>query len=300
MAVLNTVLAPAAQTGQLFHPLLGVENFDPFGIQAGFDPLANQPARQRIDVPLHPDGAARVHPDFQPLARLQTMPRQRPQQGPFLGRAGNSASVEGAEDLPQEGGVVVAAGEVPVATQHQGLIDRLLEAMVPLLHVAVLVALAGLNGLPLQTVVSQQGLIAALECLLPLHPRLDRCRQAIGPVQLRHATEFPQGVLQSFTEALEALREAEGAALPVGVGEHEMVDHVGERSSVDSDAQVGAVGEVAGGQPTGAMELGEEDLLGGAVLGPPAFEPPLQGPQLPIGETAGEAPLQVGEEGLGL
>jgi hypothetical protein len=83
------------------------------------------------------------------------MPRQRSQQGAFLGQAGGSASVLRAEQLPQELRVAVAAGEVSVAPQHQGLIHRLLEAMVPLLHVAVLVPLARLNGLPLQTVVPQ-------------------------------------------------------------------------------------------------------------------------------------------------
>jgi hypothetical protein len=119
-------------------------------------------------------------------------------------------------------------------------------------------------------------------------------------VQLRHAAELPQGVLQSFTEALEALGEANGAGLPVRVSQHEVVDQVSERSTVDRYAQVGAVGEVAGSQPAGMMHLGEEDLLGGAFLGSPLLDPPLQGPQLTIGEAAGEAPLQVGQESLRL
>jgi len=153
--VRDAVLAPSPQPGQLFHPLLGVEDLDPLGVQPGLDPLADQPAGHRVDVPLHPDSAARLHPHLQPLARLQTMPRQRPQQGTFLGQASGSASVLLAEQLPQEHRVAVAAGEVPAAPQHQGLVYRLLEAMVPLLHVAVLVALARLNGLPLQTVVPQ-------------------------------------------------------------------------------------------------------------------------------------------------
>jgi hypothetical protein len=75
---------------------------------------------------------------------------------------------------------------------------------------------------------------------------------------------------------------------------------VGERTSVDRHAQVGAVGEIAGRQPAGMMHLGKEDLLGRPVLGPPPLEPPLQGPQLTIGEAAGEATPQVGKKGLGL
>lgn len=155
VAVRDAVLAPSPQPGQILHPLLGVEDLDPLGVQAGLDPLTDQPAGHRVDVALHPDGTARLHPHLQPLARLQTMPRQRPQQGTFLGQAGGSAGVLLAEQLPQERRVAVAAGEVPAAPQHQGLVHRLLEAMVPLLHVAVLVALARLNGLSLQTVVPQ-------------------------------------------------------------------------------------------------------------------------------------------------
>ena len=62
--------------------------------------------------------------------------------------------------------------------------------------------------------------------------------------------------------------------------------------------QVGAVREVAGSQPTGMMHLGEEHLLGRPALGPPLLDAPLQRPQLAVGEAAGKAPLQVGEQGL--
>ena len=103
-----------------------------------------------------------------------------------------------------------------------------------------------------------------------------------------------------FAEALAALGEADRAGLPVRVGQHEVVDQVVERAAVDGHAQVGAVGEVAGAQPAGVMHLGEEDLLGRPVQGPPLLDAPLQGPQLAVGEAAGEAALQVGEQGLGL
>jgi len=48
------------------------------------------------------------------------------------------------------------------------------------------------------------------------------------------------------------------------------------------------------------MHLGEEDLFGRAALGPPPLDPPLQGPQLAVGETAGMTTPQVVEEGLRL
>jgi hypothetical protein len=79
--IVDLVLASASQTGQLFHLPLGVPDLDPLGIQAGLHPLADEPARHRVDVARHVDGAAGVHPHLQPFARLQTPGRQGPQQG---------------------------------------------------------------------------------------------------------------------------------------------------------------------------------------------------------------------------
>ena len=297
--VVDAVLAPPPQPRQLLHPLLGVPQLDSLGVQAGLDPLADQPAGDGVDVALHPHGAARLHPQPQPLARLQAAWRQRPQHGPLLGQAGLTAVVELSEQLLQEGGVGVAAREVPAAPQHQGLVQGLLEAVVPLLHVPVLVALAGPNGLAPQAVVAQQGLVPPLEDVR-VGPRLHRRRQPVGAVQLGHAAQLPQGVLQALAEALVALREADGAGLPVGVGQHEVVDQVREGNAGQGDAQLRAVREVRGGQPPGVVDLGEEDFLGRAPLRPPLPQPTLQRPQLAVGEASGVLPLQGPEEGLGL
>jgi hypothetical protein len=67
----------------------------------------------------------------------------------------------------------------------------------------------------------------------------------------------------------------------------------------DGHAQVGAVREIAGAQPSGVMDLGEEHFLGRSLKGAPLLEASLQGPHLAVGETSGEAALQVGEQGLG-
>jgi hypothetical protein len=201
--------------------------------------------------------------------------------------------------VPQERLVGRAAGEVAAAPQHQGLIESPLELPVALLDVAVLVGLGGLDGLPLQPVVPQQGLIPLVEGR-PLRPRRDGGRQAVGAVQQRHAAQLEQGVLQPLAEALVALGEADGARLPVGVGQHEVVDQVVQRRAGDRHVQVGAVGEVAGGEAAGVVDLGEEHLLGRPLQGPPLLEPSLQGTELAVGEAAGEPPLQVGEQRLGL
>jgi hypothetical protein len=277
VAVVDPVLTPPPQAGHFLHPLLGVPDLDPLGVQPGLDPLADEPAGHRVGVALHPDGAARLHPHPQPLARLQAARRQRPQQGLLFGQVGLTAGVELGEQLPQEGGVGIAASEIPAAPQQEGLVQGLLEAVVPLLHVPVLVALAGLDGLPLEPVVAQQGLVAPLEDIR-VGPRLHGGRQPVGAVQLGHPAQLPQGVLQALAEALQALGETDRARLPVGVGQHEVVDQVREGAAVQGDAQLGAVGEVGGGQPPGVVDLGEEHLLGRPVLGPPLLEPSLQGP----------------------
>lgn len=171
--------------------------------------------------------------------------------------------------------------------------------MVALLGVAVLVPLARLDGLGRQAIVVEQGLVAALERLRP-PGGLHGGGQAVGTVQLRHAAELPQGVLQALAEALVALGEADGARLPVGIRQDEVVEQVGEGDACQGDGQVGAVGEVGGGQPSGVVDLGEEDLPGRPVLGPPALDAPLQRPQLAVRKATGVLPLQGLEEGFGL
>jgi hypothetical protein len=297
--VIDAVLATAPQSRQILDPLLGVPHLDPLGIHPRFDPLADQPTGYRVGVALDVDGAAAIHPHTQPFARLQPPSRQRPQQRHLLGQPHLPVGVELLEQLPQEVLVGRAALEVAAAPQQQGLLQSPLELAVTLLHIAVLVGLSGLDRLPLQLVVSQQGLIAVVEGR-PFCPRWDGGRQPVGAVQQRHATQLPQGVLQAVAEALVALREADRARLPIRVGQHEVVDQVVKGKAGDGHVQVGAMGEVAGGEPAGVVDLGEEHLLGRSVQRPPLLDPSLQRTQLAIGEVAREASLQVGKQGLGL
>jgi len=82
-----------------------------------------------------------------------------------------------------------------------------------LLHVAVLVGMVGLDRLPLQAIMPQQRLVALRERRRTLRPRRNGSRQPIGAMQLRHAAQFPQRVLQTFAEAFVALRKADRARL---------------------------------------------------------------------------------------
>jgi hypothetical protein len=170
--------------------------------------------------------------------------------------------------------------------------------VVALLAVAVLVGLAGVDCLSGQAVVAQQCLVAALEDL-GIGSRLDRRRQPVGAMNQRHTAQLPQGVLQALAETLQALAKADRDCLPIGAGEHEVVEQVREGMTSEGNAQVVAMGEVGGGQAPGVMDLGEEDLPGRSLLGPPALDAPLERPYLAIGEATGILPLQRLKEGLG-
>ena len=70
-----------------------------------------------------------------------------------------------------------------------------------------------------------------------------------------------------------------------------MIDQVVKGLTRNGDAQLSHVRVVGLGQFAGAMQLGEEHLFRRTFQCPPAFNLTLKGPQLAIGESAGEADL---------
>lgn len=297
--VVDAVLTAAAQAGQSLDSLLGIPNLDVVGVQAGLDPFADQPARHRVGVIADVDGAARIHTHLQAPGGVDPLGRQRPQHGQLLRQPCLSALIPLGKQLPQERCVGRPAGKVAAATQQQRLVQRPLELPMALFHVAVLMRLRRVDGLALQAVVPQQGLVAALKGR-SITPRRHRRGQGIGAMDARHAAQLGQGVLQAVAEALEALGEADGAGLPVRVGQHEVVDQVRKRLTADGDLQARGVREVRGTQTPRFVDLGEEDLLGRPMQGAPLFDVPLEGAELSIGEAVGIGPLQPVEHGLGL
>ncbi len=289
--------APEPRQGvQLPGPVPDVEGLGP---DVDIDLFADQTAGQRIRVAADVDRAPRIDPRLEPPGHLQPATRQGRQHGHFLSETLLSVGIASGHELLEERLVVASAGEIAAPAKHQGLIDGLLETMMTLLDVAILVGLPGLDRLAFELVMREQSLVSPREHL-GFGIAVDRGGQAIGAVSPRDSSQFPQGVLQPFAEALEALREANGAGLPVGVGEHEVIDKVTERLAEDGDAELGHASEVRLGEPTRLVDLREEHLLGRPFEGPPEFDPPLQAPQLDVGESAREAALQVEEEGLGL
>jgi hypothetical protein len=241
--VAHPLLVPAPQPRQPFNQLLGVPHLHVLGVQAGLDFLADQPARHRVAVPFHMDQAALVYATTSPLARLQPSCRQRPQHRQFVRQPVTATGVELPLQLVQKTVVLFPAGKISAAAQQQRLLHRLLEPPMSLLDVAVLVAMPRLDLLPDESVVRQQPLITLRELLL-LRQVVHGRAQAIRPVPLRHAAQFPQRVLQPFAQALEALRKADRHRLPVRVGQHEVIDHVLERLTRDRHPQFVHVREV--------------------------------------------------------
>ena len=260
----------ATQSRQHFLLPLAVPHLDRVGIHPYFHPLADQPGRHRVDVPLHGDGAARLHSHPQPAKRFLPLRRQRMQVLAFVDELLRSRLIPSRAHVVQESHVGFLAGKVVAATQEQGLLHRPLEAMVALLDVAVLVTLAGVDRLRPDFIVSHQGAIALRELLGA--GGLHRQAHAVGAMLRRHAAQSPDRVLEARTEALEALGEAERDVLPVRVRQHEVVDQVRERLTRDGHAQLGHVREVGGTEPAGRMLLGEKHLLGRSVRCQPMLD----------------------------
>ena len=299
VAVLDAMSAPAPEPRQgveLPGPVPDVEGLGP---DVDIDLFADQTTRQRVGVAADVDRAPGIDPGLEPSRHLQPASRQRRQHGLFFMETLPSIGIASGHELLEEDLIVASTGEIAAAPQHQGLINGLFETMMTLFDVAIFVGLSGLDRLAFEPVMREQSLVAASEHF-GFGVAVDRGGQAIGAVSPRNSPQFPQGVLQALAEALEALGEADGTGLPVGIGEHEVIDQMVERLAEDGDAELGHAGEVRFGEPSRLVDLCEEHLLGWPFQGTPLFDPALQATELDIRETPWKTPLQVKEEGLGL
>jgi hypothetical protein len=220
------MLRLATQPLHRLHQRPLVPHLDHLGADACFEPLADQSRRHRVDVFLYLDGAPLTHSHPLAFQRVQALLGQDAQLGLLLLKPLGAAPIaprhQGTQELP----VRLTRGEIATATQEQFLLQRLLEAAMALLAIPVLVAAGGVGRLCGDVVVPQQRLIAG-GVLLGIAVLVDRQRHAVGAMALGNAAEVPQGVLQPLAQAGETLGEADGHILPVRVGQHEVVQHVG-------------------------------------------------------------------------
>jgi len=159
MPVVDAMLRLATQPFHRLHLRTRVPHLDHLGAAARLHPLADQTRRHRVGVLLHLDRAALAHAHPLTLQRLQTTRRQRPQPRLLLLKLLPAARVPPSHQRTRELPVILAADEIPAATQQQLLRQRVLETPMALLTVAVLVAAVGVGGLRRHTVVTHQRLI---------------------------------------------------------------------------------------------------------------------------------------------
>jgi hypothetical protein len=299
VAILDAVLASTSQPRQAVDLAGTVPDVEMVNPDVNIHLFSDQTTGQRVDVAADVDRAAGIDLRRDPPRHLQASSGQVPQCGTLFEEAIAAVGVASGHDLLEEHLVVAATGEIPAPAQHQGLVDGLLEPVMALLDVAVLVGFASLNRLGLDSIMGEQGLISVSEGLW-IGSGVDRGGHAVGAVPCGNASQFPEGVLQAFAQALKTFAEADRAGFPVRVGEHEVIDQMIERFAGDGDAEFGHVGEVGRGESARLMVLSEEDLLGRPLPGTPKLDLPLQTAELDVGESAWKATLQVEEQGLGL
>ena len=164
--------------------------------------------------------------------------------------------------------------------------------MMSLFHISVLMPLPRLDLLSLHSVITQQPSVPFGELRRRAHV-VDRRRQSIGSVPLRHFPEFPNCVLKPLTQTFKALRKTHRGRLPVRVRQHQVIEQVRKTLSLDRDPQLTHVREVTGTQPPGLMSLGEEHFLHRSFRRAPYFHSSLQRPQLPLGKSPAITPLQI-------
>ena len=293
MPIIDAMLIVATQPWRRHLELLRVPHLDRLGPHARFHPFPFQPRRDRVNVVLHFDRAplADLHP--QPHQGLQTPSRQGTEPWPFFLLPWLPPHVAPFLYRLQESCVLLTAAKVAAATQQQGLLGRFLETPMSLFAIAVLVATRGVGCLRHQAIMSHQRLVIPCE-----HFRvavwMHRQRHAIGPMSLGHASQGPQGVLQTFAQTGKTLRETDRHMLPVRVGQHEVIHQVVKALSLDRHLKVVHVGEVRRAQSARLMHLREEHLLGWSRQGTPPTHTALQGPQQLVAELPGITFLQPG------
>jgi hypothetical protein len=297
--VVDGVLVAAHQTRQRVHLASRVPDFHTLGIQPGFDFLAHQTAMHRVGVAVQVDQASRVHAHRQPQATVLPLGRQGCENGEFLGVALLAGRVARGRHVVEKVAVVVATAEIAAATQEQRLVHGGLEMSMRRLAVAVLVRLTHVDPLAGQAIMFQQAAIAALKLTLGRQV-VDRRAQAVAAMPARHAAQFPQGVLQTVGQGLERLRNAQGHGFPVGVGEHEVINHVLEGFAEEGDAQRVHAGEVRGRQIARMMHLAEHHRPRLPRRGPPALDTPLEGAALALRKLPGMLFQEPIEQGFGV
>ena len=190
MAIVDAVLRLTTQSLHRLHQCARVPHLDLLAADACFQPLAFQSRRHRVGVLLYLDRGPLAHAHTLTLQGFQAPTRQRPQPRLLCRELRAAATIPPRHQRTHELPVFLPAREITTATQHQLLIQRLLETPMPLFAIAVLVPAVRIGRLGGDTVVSHQRLIAR-RVLLGIAFVIHRQRHAVRAMTLRHAAQFP-------------------------------------------------------------------------------------------------------------
>ena len=160
VAVLDAMLTSASESRQgvqLPGPVPDVEGFRP---DVNIHLFADQSAGQRIRIAADVDRAPRIDPRLEPSGHLQPASRQGRQHGHFFTETLLSRGIASGHELLEKRLVVASAGEIAAPSEHQGLVDGLLEAVMALLDIAILVGLPRLDRLTFELVMREQCLVS--------------------------------------------------------------------------------------------------------------------------------------------
>ena len=174
--------------------------------------------------------------------------------------------------LAHEAVVVVDRVEITAATQHEGLVQGVLEPEVGLLGHAVFVGFPGIDQRGLEAIVVQELGVAVVEgpAAAALY-LVGQGRGVVGAYDLGRAAQFPERVLQSLLQGQKGLAGNHLGVAPARMAEHKLEQQVAVAPAPDGDSQGVTVGEVDLGLATRWMLLGEVDLLVRAIQRPPVL-----------------------------
>jgi hypothetical protein len=192
--IVDRVLVAPHQPRQRIDVNARVPEFHPVGMQPSFGLLADQTAVDRVGVAMNVDQAALVHTHRKPQTTLLPLRRKRPQRRQLLGVPFAPGHIARGDHFLEESQVLLAAAEVPAATQMQRLVHGGLEVPVRRLRVAILMRLADVDPLARQAIMFQEPSIAGLKFALGREV-VDRRAQAVATMSSRHSPELPQRVL---------------------------------------------------------------------------------------------------------
>jgi hypothetical protein len=230
--VMHRVLVPPDQSRSRVGELVRVPDLDTVRVQPGLHPLADQTAVDRVNAAVDVNQGSGIHTATHLEATRLTLLGQLRQGRDLLGEAITPTPVANHHQLSEEVRVFLPAREVTAAAHKQRLINGGLEVPVRRFGIAVLVRLPCVDPLTRQTVVIQEIAVTRLilsRCRVVVHRR----RETVAAVLPRHATEFPQCLLQPFRERFKRLRHTQIHRFPIRVGQNEVVDEMIERVTAD-------------------------------------------------------------------